>query len=82
MLDQLKASLGKKVALELVNGKLISGILLSVDRNSVSIETDKGVGTLPFDSVQIIWAPSKMSLIRESMEQLAGHMRAIASNNT
>lgn len=82
MLDQLKASLGKKVALELVNGKIISGTLLYVDHNSVSIETDKGIGTLPFDSVQIIWEPSRFSLIRENMEHLAGQMRAIAQNNT
>lgn len=75
MLEQLKASQGKKVVLELVNGRMIAGSILSVDEHIVRMETEEGIGSLPVSSVQIIWDTLKRSLTGEDMEQLAEQLK-------
>ncbi|OPY58581.1 MAG: hypothetical protein A4E55_00790 [Pelotomaculum sp. PtaU1.Bin035] len=74
-MEQLKASLNKKLVLELVNGRIISGTVMAVDQKFVRVGTDEGVGTVPVDAVQIIWEPSKRSLTQENMEHIAAQMR-------
>lgn len=81
MLEQLKASLDKKVVLELVNGRMISGMVMAVDQQFVRVGTDEGVGTIPVDAVQIIWEPLKRSITQENMEHIAAQMRDSVKEN-
>ncbi|MCL6560669.1 MAG: hypothetical protein K6U74_18115, partial [Firmicutes bacterium] len=62
MFEQLQASKGKKIALELVNGRIISGTVTAVNQQFVQVQTDDGVGTIPVSAVQIVWESLKRSL--------------------
>ena len=75
MLEQLKASQGKKIVLELVNGRMVSGTIVAVDENFVRVEAEEGVGTIPVSAVQIIWDSLKRSLTGEAMEDLAEQLK-------
>jgi len=75
LLEQLKASQGKKIILELVNGRILAGNLLSVDEQVLRIETEKGIATVPVSAVQIIWDAMKRSLSDEDMRQLAEQLQ-------
>lgn len=76
MLEQLKASKGKKIVLELVNGRIIAGAVLEVDEHLVRMETQEGVGIIPVSAVQIIWDTLKRSLTGDDMEQLAEQLKS------
>ncbi|MDF9407131.1 MAG: hypothetical protein A4E52_01134 [Pelotomaculum sp. PtaB.Bin013] len=75
MFEQLQASQGKNIAVELVNGRMISGTVLAVNEQYVRIETMEGVGSIPIKSIQIVWEPSKQTLTEKSMERLAEKLR-------
>ncbi|TEB05727.1 hypothetical protein Psch_02768 [Pelotomaculum schinkii] len=75
MLEQLKASQGKKIVLELVNGRIIGGTIVAVDETLLRMETEEGVGIIPVSAVQIIWDTLKRSLTGEDMEQLAQQLK-------
>lgn len=75
LLEQLKASQGKKIVLELVNGRIIAGTVLAVDETLLRLETEEGVGIIPVSAVQIIWDTLKRSLTGEDMEQLAQQLK-------
>lgn len=75
MLEQLQANQGKKIVLELVNGRVISGTVLAVEQQFVRLGTDEGIGTIPVSAVQIIWEAAKRSLTEENMEEIAGKLR-------
>lgn len=75
MLEQLQASQGKKIVLELVNGRILSGTVLTVNEQFVRLGTDEGVGTIPVEAIQIIWENLKRSLTEERMEDLAAKLR-------
>lgn len=64
-------NVGNLVTVELVNGRIISGTVLTVDEQCVCIETNAGIATIPLDSLQIIWEPSKASPTEGSMARLA-----------
>jgi len=74
LLEQLQARQGKNIVIELVNGKKISGKVLSVDQQYVQVETNEGVGLISLHAVYIVWEMSR-SLTEENMDQLAGLMR-------
>lgn len=73
--EQLKANQGKKVVLELVNGRIIPGTVIAVDQQFVRFGTDEGVGMIPVNAVQIIWEPAKRSITEENMEDVAEKLR-------
>lgn len=75
MLEQLQASQGKNIAVELVNGRIVSGTVLTVNEQYVRIETTEGVGSIPIKAIQIVWEPSKQTLTEKSMERLAEKLR-------
>ncbi|MCG9968726.1 hypothetical protein L9W92_11800 [Pelotomaculum terephthalicicum JT] len=75
MFEQLQASKGKNIAVELVNGRIVSGTVITVSEQSVRIETAEGVGTIPLKAIQIVWEPSKQTLTGKSMERLAEQLR-------
>ncbi|MDF9409428.1 hypothetical protein L7E55_13865 [Pelotomaculum isophthalicicum JI] len=75
MLERLQANKGKKIVLELSNGRILNGTVIATDQKCVRLETDSGVGTIPVDRVQIIWEPVKRSLTEENMEVLAQKFR-------
>jgi sRNA-binding regulator protein Hfq len=75
LLEQLKASQGKRIVFELVNGRVLTGNLLSVDEHVLRIETENGIGIVPVSAVQIIWDAMKRSLSGEDMEQLAEQLQ-------
>jgi len=75
LLERLQANKGKKIVLELSNGKILSGTVIAADQKCVRLETDSGVGIIPVDTVQIIWEPVKRSLTEENMEVLAQKFR-------
>ncbi|MCG9969496.1 hypothetical protein L9W92_15935 [Pelotomaculum terephthalicicum JT] len=75
MLARLKANKGKKIILELTNGRILNGAVIAIDQEFVSFETDSGVGTIPISTVQIIWEPLKRSLSEENMEVFAQKLR-------
>ncbi|MHB8986931.1 MAG: hypothetical protein ACYC38_13590, partial [Eubacteriales bacterium] len=75
MIQQLQVNKGKKIVLELTNGRIISGTILDVSEQFVHLGTDDGVGTIPVNFVQIIWETTKSSLTEENMDQIAGMLR-------
>lgn len=81
MLKLLQASQGKKIVLELVNGRSISGTILAVEQQFVRVESDDGVGTIPVNAVQIIWETLTRSLTEENMENIAEQLRDSAKAN-
>jgi len=75
LFEQLRASQGKNVALELVDGRIVSGTVLVANEQYVRIETMEGIGSIPIKSIQIVWEPAKQSLTEKSMERLAEELR-------
>jgi len=75
LFDQLQSYKGKKVILELVNGRIISGTVLALDREFIRFNTDDGLGILPVNAVQIIWEARERSLTEKNMEEIAGKLR-------
>lgn len=71
----LKNIQGKKVVLELVNGKTITGEVLAADQQFIRVSSEWGIGTLNVDAVQIIWEPSQRSITQENMDHIAKQMR-------
>lgn len=82
LLAQLKTSQGKNIVLELTNGRIISGKVLSVDQEIVRLETDNGVGSMHSDNILIIWEPMKRSLSGENMEVFAQKLRDTVKTET
>ncbi|MFA4884727.1 MAG: hypothetical protein WC601_02925 [Desulfotomaculaceae bacterium] len=75
MLDQLLANQGKKIVIELVNGRKISGTVLSANQQSLRLETDEGIGNIPAQAVYIVWEAPAQTLTRESMDEIADKLR-------
>jgi len=71
----LKNIQGKKVVLELVNGKTITGEVLAVDQQYIRVSSEWGVGTFRVDVVQVFWEPSQRSITQENMDHIAKQMR-------
>lgn len=75
MFEQLQANQGKAIILELVNGRTISGILLAVSEQFLRVASAEGTGTIPVNSVYIVWENPKRPLTRENIntvEEQAG----------
>lgn len=75
MLDQLLANQGKKVVVELVNGRKISGTVLLANQQFVRLETDEGIGNIPVQAVYIVWEAPAQTLTRENMDEIAEKLR-------
>lgn len=75
MLEQLKANQGKKIILELTNGRMFPGRVTALDQDFIRFETSDGVGIIPISNVQIIWEPVMCSLTEENMEVLTRKLR-------
>lgn len=75
MLEQLKANTGKTVVIELVNGRKISGTVLSADQQYVRLESDEGTGTIPVQAVYIVWETPSRTPISENMDEIAAKLR-------
>ncbi|MDD3653564.1 MAG: hypothetical protein PHO01_05170 [Desulfotomaculaceae bacterium] len=75
MLEHLKANQGKRIILELTNGRILPVTVSSVDQETVRFETDDGVGIIHLKNIQIIWEPVKRSLTEENMKALAQKLR-------
>lgn len=74
MLEQLQANLGKHLVLELANGKKISGQVISVNEQSVRMETEEGTGIIPVGAIMVAWENPARSLTEDSMEYLANKL--------
>jgi len=75
LLDQLLANQGKKVVVELINGRKISGTVLSANQQFVRLETDEGIGNIPVQAVYIVWETPAQTLTRENMDEIAEKLR-------
>ncbi|NPV72819.1 MAG: hypothetical protein HPY89_03265 [Pelotomaculum sp.] len=78
MLAQLQANQGKKVVLELVNGRVVTGTVLAADEQFVRLGTDEGTATIPLNAVQIVWEPAARSLTEDEMKDIAEKLRESA----
>lgn len=70
MLEQLQALQGKTVVVELVNGRKLSGTLITVSQQYMRMETDEGVGTVPIAAIQVIWESLGRSVSQEQLEYI------------
>ncbi len=75
MLEQLKANIGKTVVIELVNGRKISGTVLSAEQHYVRLQSDEGIGAIPVEAVYIVWEAPARTLTSENMDQIAEKLR-------
>ncbi|MDD3653889.1 MAG: hypothetical protein PHO01_06865 [Desulfotomaculaceae bacterium] len=75
MFEQLKAMQGKNIILELNNGRMLPGMVIDLDEDSIRFDTSDGVGIIPVSNVQIIWEPAQHSLTEEDMEVLTQKLR-------
>ena len=75
MLEQLSANINKAVVIELVNGRKISGKVLSADQQFLRLETDEGIGTIPVQAVYIVWETPSRTLTGENMDEIAEKLR-------
>lgn len=75
MLEQLLANQGKKLVIELVNGRKISGAVLSVNQQYLRLETEEGTGNIPLQAVYIVWEAPTRTLTQENMDEIAQKLR-------
>lgn len=75
MLEQLKANIGKTVVIELVNGRKISGTVLSAEQHYVRLQSDDGIGAIPVEAVYIVWETPARTLTSKNMDQIAEKLR-------
>lgn len=75
MLDQLLASQGKQIVIELANGRKISGTVLSANQQYLRLESDEGIGNIPVQAVYIVWETPAQTLTKENMDEIAGKLR-------
>lgn len=75
MLDQLLANQGKKIVVELVNGRKISGTVLAVSQQYLRLESDEGIGNIPVQAVYIVWEAPAQTLTKKNMDEIAGKLR-------
>ncbi|GAB6179842.1 hypothetical protein JCM14036_11610 [Desulfotomaculum defluvii] len=75
MLDQLQANLGKHLVVELVNGRKVSGTLVEANDRFIRMESEEGMGTIPYSAIQVIWENMNHTLNEENMDFIANQMR-------
>ncbi|RYD06161.1 hypothetical protein N752_04540 [Desulforamulus aquiferis] len=80
MLEQLQADYGKKITIELVNGRKISGKIIAVSEQFVRLESNEGIGTVPISAIQVVWE-SVQNLTEENMDYLAEKLRKSTDEN-
>jgi len=73
--EQLQNYTGKKIVIELINGRKISGVVLSSDQLFIRLESDEGVGIIPITAVNIVWETLNRSVTGEQMDQIAEQMK-------
>ncbi|SHK62731.1 hypothetical protein [Desulforamulus aeronauticus] len=77
MADELLASVGKYLTIEMVNGKKISGILLEGNLQFIRLQVDKKVATIPYAAVMVVWdGGSSENLTEENMDYIAKQLRS------
>ena len=76
MSDQLLASVGKYLTIEVVNGKKISGTLLESNVQFIRLQVDSKVATIPNSAITVIWdGDSSENLTEENMDYIANQLR-------
>ncbi|MDD2553566.1 MAG: hypothetical protein PHP51_03210 [Desulfotomaculaceae bacterium] len=75
MIEQLKVNIGKTVVIELVNGRKISGTVMSAEQRYVRLQSDEGIGVIPVEAVYIVWEAPSRTLTNENMDQIAEKLR-------
>ncbi len=55
MYEHLKSNIGKKIVVELVNGKQAAGTLESVNQHDIRLKTDEGVCIILVSAIQVFW---------------------------
>ncbi|MGD0152707.1 MAG: hypothetical protein ABSC17_02935 [Thermacetogeniaceae bacterium] len=69
MFEQLEKYNGNKIAVELVNGKQITGTVVAVDQQIIRLETDGGICAILISAIQVIW--ENRSLTEENTKYIA-----------
>lgn len=82
MFEKLQDSAGKNITVELVNGRILSGSVLTVDEEFLCIEAAQGIATVPLKSVQIVWEPVKQNQTEEKMQRLVAKLRDSARSES
>jgi hypothetical protein len=78
---------GKRIVVELANGKRLSGTVIEVDRQNMRLETDQGTCAILISAIEVVWektspSPAYQSMadqdkkIQPELEQLCTHMHA------
>ena len=80
MFEQLQASQGKNMVVELVNGRKISGTIVSVNHEYIRIQAEEGACTIPMNAIQIIWESQNPSITEENMRYVAEQLRNDENN--
>ena len=76
MADEMLASVGKYLTIEMINGKKISGTLLESNAQFIRLQVDSKVATIPFSALTVIWdGGSSENLTEENMAYLANQLR-------
>ncbi|AQS60030.1 hypothetical protein [Desulforamulus ferrireducens] len=77
MADEMLASVGKYLTIEIINGKKISGTLLEANGHFIRLQVDNRIATVPLSALTVIWdGEGKETLTEENMEYLANQLRA------
>jgi hypothetical protein len=55
VLDLLSSYKGKRIVVELVNGKQLAGIVIEVGPQDMRMETSEGICSILISAIQVIW---------------------------